>query len=114
MADWQEDPSGRFATEWQDRASEPPSYAAVNQRLASIDRSIAEIRGLLERMVLVEERVRAMTLHLARLETHLSATDSRVVNVEVSASRSGLVVGGMERIWWLAVAAAAVWIGQRI
>ena len=112
MTDWSR--SDRFEEEWKDRSNEPPGYAAVNQRLASIDRSIAEIRGLLERMVLVEERVRAMTLHIDRIDTHLAATDSRVEKVSASASRSGLVVGGIERAWWLALAAFAVWIGQRM
>ena len=99
---------------WIDRVSEPPGYAAVNQRLSAIEHNLSEIRGFLERMVRVEERILAGTQNMARLEAHLAALDVRLVKVEVSASHSGRFVGGLERLVWITVAIVGAWLGQRM
>lgn len=91
----------------------PPESSAVHQRLTSIEHSIAEIRGLLERMVRVEERVLAANQHMARIDGRLDEFDQRLGNAEKSGARAGWVVGGVERLFWLAVTAAVGWLGTR-
>ena len=110
---------------WIDRVSEPPGYAAVNQRLSSIEHSLSEIRGFLERMVRVEERIVVGTQNMARLEAHLVATDTRIetykaatdanlARVETAGARNSRFVGGLERLVWITVAIVGAWLGQRM
>ncbi len=94
--------------------SEPDAhYDHISRRLSAIESSISDIRGLLERMVRVEERVIAGNQNLQRIEANIAALGRRVEVVESSASRSGWIVGGIERLIWLFIAAAATWIGSK-
>lgn len=99
--------------EWRDRAQDPSGYAALHQRLSNMETSIVEIRGLLERLVRVEERVQSSILYLSRIETQLAAVDQRVVVVEKLSNHSNWIVSSVERFAWLAVAVAAAWLSAR-
>ena len=100
--------------EWRDRSRDPPGYAALHQRLSNMEASIIEIRGLLERMVRVEERMQESNRYLSRIESHLVAVDQRVVVVEKLSNHSNWVVGSVERFAWLVVAVASAWLSARL
>lgn len=100
--------------EWRDRSQDPVGYAALHQRMSSMEATIIEIRGLLERLVRVEERLQSSSIYVSRIETHLTSVDSRLVAVEELSRHSNWVVGSVERFGWLVVAVAAAWLSARL
>lgn len=82
--------------------------------MASIEHSITDIRGFLERLVRVEERSLTGAQNMGRIEVHLAAMDARLSRAESSASHSGWIVGGLERLGWLIAAAVSGWLGNRL
>lgn len=99
--------------EWRDRPQDPSGYAALHQRLSSMDASIVEIRGLLERIVKVEVRLQGSLDCLMSIQAHLAAVDHRLMAVEKLSDHSNWVVGSVERFGWLVVAVAAAWFSAR-
>ena len=100
--------------EWRDRPPDPTGYAALHQRLSSMDASIVEIRGLLERIVRVEVRLQGSLDCLISIQAHLTAVDQRLVVVENLSNHSSWVVGSVERFGWIVAAAAAAWLSARL
>ena len=82
--------------------------------MASIEQSITDIRSFLERLVRVEERSLTVAQNMGRIEAHLATLDVRLGKAEASASHSGWIVGGVERLGWLIAAAISGWLGNRL
>ena len=99
--------------EWRDRSQDKAGFAYLHQRIDAIERNILEIRGLLERLVRVEERLQASNSHLSRIEEHINAIDERLCMIENSSNKNNWLMGGIERFGWIVAAAAAAWLSTK-
>lgn len=77
----------------------------LTAELAEIKAELRAVRGLLERVVRVEERLASATESSVRLQAQLNEVFDRLRVVETSSATSRQSVGNMERFGWIAVTA---------
>lgn len=89
------------------------SAALIDSRLSGIEDELRLLRGLVERLVRVEERqaqnhddIQALRIEQATLRSKLDAAAA-------AGARSSWSIDRIERLGWVVVAALAAWVGQR-
>jgi uncharacterized protein Yka (UPF0111/DUF47 family) len=83
----------------------------LDTRLAAIEEELKLMRKVMEQVARFDERVGAMTNALDRVERRLDDFEKRIRQLEAADAKQTYSLGAIERIFWLAIATAAAWVG---
>lgn len=86
----------------------------LKRELSDIKDEIKAVRGLLERMVRVEEKLSNAATENERLRTELADIYRRLSVIETSGATSKQSLGNLERFGWISLAALLAWLGNLI
>lgn len=84
----------------------------VDARLRGIEDELRLLRGLVERLVRVEERMANSQRQTDALQVELATLRGRLDATASAGQRSAWSIDRFERLGWIVVAAVAAWIGQ--
>lgn len=95
------------------QAGESIPVTVVEARLSGIESELRALRGLVERLVRVEERIAASQQQVAALQSELTALRGRLDTTAAAGQRAAWTISGIERLFWLVVAAAVGVLASR-
>lgn len=81
-------------------------------RLEGIESELKGVRGMMERLVRVEERLTTYLEQDRQLSAQITEVFRRLNALEVSGTKSSTAFAWIERFFWIGVAAAATWLGS--
>jgi peptidoglycan hydrolase CwlO-like protein len=83
--------------------------AVVEARLTGIESELRALRGLVERLVRVEERIANSQAKVEALQAELAILKAKIDTAASIGQQSSWQVGNIERLGWIVITALAAW-----
>lgn len=84
----------------------------IGARLEGIESELKGMRGMMERLVRVEERLTTYLEQDRQLDAQITEVFKRLNTLEKETSSANTSMAWIERFFWVAVAAVATWLGS--